>query len=90
MSAPTKTVSATEFKAKCLAMLDRVGRREWDSIAITKHGRVVAVLSPPALDCASIEALHGALRGSALLAPDLDLTAPVVDEAFTAEAGLIH
>lgn len=44
----THTVSATEFKAKCLDMLDRIGNGEWESVAITKHGRVVAMLVPPA------------------------------------------
>jgi len=36
-------VSATEFKAKCLALIDRV-HTKGDSITITKRGRVVAKL----------------------------------------------
>ncbi|MPZ20700.1 MAG: type II toxin-antitoxin system prevent-host-death family antitoxin [Luteitalea sp.] len=38
-------MTATEFKAKCLATIDRV-RERGESIAITKHGRVVASLVP--------------------------------------------
>lgn len=38
-------VSATEFKAKCLALIDRV-HAKGESITITKHGRVVAKLVP--------------------------------------------
>jgi prevent-host-death family protein len=38
-------VAAAEFKAKCLALLDRV-HDEGRSITITKRGRVVARLVP--------------------------------------------
>jgi prevent-host-death family protein len=36
-----KTIAATEFKAKCLALLDSV---DAEGITITKHGRPVAKL----------------------------------------------
>ncbi len=39
------TMTATEFKAKCLAVLDAVQRRG-EPVSITKRGRVVAVLVP--------------------------------------------
>jgi prevent-host-death family protein len=42
----SRVVSATEFKAKCLAMLDEVKERG-DSITITKRGVPVAVVGPP-------------------------------------------
>lgn len=38
-------MNATEFKAKCLALIDRVHARR-EPITITKHGRVVARLVP--------------------------------------------
>ena len=34
-------MTATEFKAKCLAVIDRV-HRKGESVVITKHGKVVA------------------------------------------------
>lgn len=37
------TVTATEFKAKCLSLIDRAHRRG-ETIIITKRGRVVAKL----------------------------------------------
>lgn len=40
-----KTVAATQFKAQCLAYLDRVASRRV-SIVISKHGRPVARLVP--------------------------------------------
>jgi len=41
----TRVVNATEFKAKCLAILDEVQERG-ESITITRRGRPVAVLGP--------------------------------------------
>jgi prevent-host-death family protein len=38
-------VSATEFKAKCLSILDEV-ESSGNSVTITKHGRAVARLTP--------------------------------------------
>jgi len=84
------TVSATEFKAKCLEILDRIGRRELASVAITKRGKVVAVLVPPAAAPAEIGALHGCLRGSVVIPDGLDLTAPILDEEFAAASGDLH
>lgn len=40
----TRTISASEFKAKCLAMLDEVAATGQE-IVITKHGRPVARVS---------------------------------------------
>ena len=42
-----RVVSATEFKAKCLAMLDEV-EEAGASITVTRRGRPVAVLGPTA------------------------------------------
>jgi prevent-host-death family protein len=38
-------VSATEFKAKCLALLDQVDR-EGGTVTVTKRGRPVATVGP--------------------------------------------
>jgi prevent-host-death family protein len=38
-------MTATDFKAKCLAVIDRVHARR-ESVTITKRGRVVAKLVP--------------------------------------------
>ena len=44
-------MNATEFKAKCLAVIDRVHARR-ETVTITKRGRVVARLIP---DDATVE-----------------------------------
>lgn len=40
----SRTVNATEFKAKCLKLLDEVDKGE--VITVTKRGRAVATLQP--------------------------------------------
>jgi prevent-host-death family protein len=49
---PTRTVSASQFKAQCLAMLDEVAATGQE-ITVTKRGRavarVLAVSEPPSL-----------------------------------------
>jgi prevent-host-death family protein len=41
-----KQISATQFKARCLRLLDEV-ERTGESLVITKHGRPVARVEPP-------------------------------------------
>lgn len=42
-----RTIRASEFKAKCLAILDEV-ERTGETVTILKRGRAVARLLPPA------------------------------------------
>jgi prevent-host-death family protein len=86
----TRTISATEFKAKCLDILDRLHRREWDRVVVTKRGVAVGVLVPPSADASEVERLHGLLRGSVIIPPGVDLAAPASDDQFDAEQGLLH
>ena len=46
-----KKIAATEFKQKCLALLDRIGP---EGIVITKHGKPVARLVPIESDSADL------------------------------------
>lgn len=55
-------VPATEFKAKCLEIMDRVAERR-ETYVITKRGKPVAKLVPVAR--AEEEPLFGRLRGIA-------------------------
>ena len=60
----TKTVSATDFKAKCLRLINDM-REDGESVTITNRGRAVAILSP-APRTREQPSLPGALRGSVL------------------------
>lgn len=86
----SQTISASEFKAKCLDILDRLAARQLERVVITKRGRIVAVMTPPENDAAAVGALHGCMRGSVMIPPGVDLTAPVADAAFAAAAGGLH
>lgn len=86
MVLPAETMSATEFKAKCLDILDRVGRGEIERLSITKRGAVVAVLVPPPGE-PEPQLLYGFMRGSVVLPPELDLTEPICQDVPDAESG---
>ena len=73
-------IPATQFKAKCLKLMDTVARTR-EPVVITKHGREVARLihAQPAL-----ESLFGYMTGTVRLAGDV-LTP--VEEGWSALAG---
>lgn len=60
----TRTVTATDAKARILALLDEVAAG--DEVEITKHGRVVARLVP----ATGPHALRGRFAGVAVSASD--------------------
>lgn len=86
----TTTISATEFKAKCLDLLDKVGRGELPQLVITKRGKPVAVVTAPPAEDIPIESLFGCMRGTVVIPPGVDLTEPFCDERFDAEDGILH
>ena len=86
----SKTISATEFKATCLDLLDRLNQGEWDRVEVTKRGRVVAILTAPPTQAEAVAGLHGFMRGSVVMPEGVDLTAPILDEPFVAASGLPH
>ena len=61
-----KAVTATHFKTHCLKLLEEV-RRTRQPLVVTRHGRPVAEIGPPALP----DAVVNALRGSVLYQEDL-------------------
>ena len=85
-----QSFTATDFKAKCLEILDRLAARKLTRVTITKRGKIVAVLTPPDDAQSAIRQLHGFMHGSVIAPPDFDLTAPVLVEALSAESGELH
>ena len=63
-----RTISASKFKATCLALLDEVARTG-RPVVVTKHGRPVAQVAP--LDDAEPPSLLGSVTWEG------DLTAPI-------------
>lgn len=66
---PTETMAISEFKATCLAVLERV-RRTGASIIVTKRGEPVAEINPPS-PASTGQAWIGSMRGTAVMADDL-------------------
>lgn len=60
-------VGATEFKATCLQLMDRVARTR-ETVVITKHGRPVARLVPPESE---VPALFGCMAGTVTVLGDI-------------------
>lgn len=85
-----KLISATEFKATCLDLLDRLNAGEWERVEVTKRGKVVAVVTAPAPRADAVAGLHGFMRGSVTIPAGIDLTAPVLGEEFAAADGTLH
>jgi hypothetical protein len=74
MSDKTLTVTATEFKARRLKIMDDLETGRIDEVTITRRGKA-AVVSAPALD--EFRPLHGAHRGDIWIDPSVDLTQPI-------------
>lgn len=81
-------LSVTDFKAHCLELFDRLTKGTLDCIEVTRRGKVVAIVKPPAAPEAEAQAVLGCMKGMALIAPGVDLTQPIFDEALEAAEGL--
>jgi antitoxin (DNA-binding transcriptional repressor) of toxin-antitoxin stability system len=74
-------VSATEFKARCLAIFRDLEARRIGRVLVTQRGRPVAELMPPHT---KLPTLWGAHRGSVEVMPGVGLTEPVIEAALDA------
>lgn len=79
-----KTVSATEFKAKCLELMDQLDKRVLHRIFVTKRGRVVSVVSPPPFVAGpdnGLPAAFGWMKGSVIIPEGFDWDKPAITAA---------
>lgn len=74
------TLSISEFKATCLAVLERV-RVTGEPILITRHGQPIAEVVPPRLTEQPHRGFLGRLRGTAKIAGDIT-ESTLTDEDF--------
>lgn len=68
-------IPATQFKAKCLAILDTVQRKR-TTVVISKHGKPVAKLVP--IDNDPVPSLYGSMKGT--VREIGDIISPIEDE----------
>ncbi|HLK05779.1 MAG TPA: type II toxin-antitoxin system Phd/YefM family antitoxin [Candidatus Acidoferrum sp.] len=69
-------VSISEFKAKCLALLEQV-RKTKQPLRVTRHGKPVAEIVPPTENVDRMEWI-GSMQGSAVTLGDI--ISPATDE----------
>jgi prevent-host-death family protein len=84
MSNVVLEISATEFRAKCYALLRDVQARRYPKVVITRRGKPVAELRPLTN---GTHDLFGALKGRAVIPPGVDLTEPILQDIPEAESG---
>ena len=81
-----KVIGVTEFKAKCLRILDELERTR-EPITVTKRGRVVAVVNPPE-QTQKRSVSFGFLRTPGYR-PDPTPDEPAYDRPWNAELGIL-
>jgi antitoxin (DNA-binding transcriptional repressor) of toxin-antitoxin stability system len=74
-------IGVTDFKARCLGLIDDVAQGRVGRVVLRKRDRAIAAIVPLAQPNAS---LWGALRGSVSVPPGVDVTAST-GEAWKAE-----
>ena len=68
-------MAAAQFKAECLAVMDRVSQ-SGRAVVITKHGKPVVKVVPVSED---EDAIFGALAGVARVTGEIETTVPARD-----------
>ncbi len=86
------TMTASEFKAKCLDILSRLSDHRLSKVTLTKRGKIVAEVIAASEDSTREEVLAGlrSMAGSVHLADGVDLTNPIFEGAMDAELGILH
>ena len=90
MPASELTISASEFKAKCLDIFKRLGDRRLHKVIVTRRGKPVAEITPPTIKPSDVALLHGCMKGRTIIPPGFDLVAPVFEGEIDAELGILH
>ena len=90
MSGRERTVSVTEFKAQCLAMMDEVNSGKVARLKVEKRGRLHVEVVAPARVGRKKQTSFGSLKGWVVIPKGLDLTKPVFEGEIDAEKGILH
>ena len=68
MKKPSLTIGATEFKAKCLELIDQVHDRKRNSVIVTKRGKPYVKIVPADQP---LGPLRGCMKGTVKILGDL-------------------
>jgi hypothetical protein len=77
-------INVTDFKAKCLALFKELEARRYQKVVVTRRGKAIAELRSAQTE---IPDPYGCLAGRAIVPPELDLTAPLLEDIPEAESG---
>lgn len=86
----SRVLSVTDFKAHCLELFERLTSGSLDRIEVTKRGKIVAIVTPPAADEELARAVHGSMAAMTVIPEDVDLVAPVFEGELDADLGILH
>ncbi len=86
MSEAVLEISASQFKARCLALFKELEARRYERVVVTRRGKPIAELraAPPGTE---IPDLYGCMKGSVIIPPGVDLTEPVLEDMPEAWSG---
>lgn len=86
-----KTIGVTEFKAKCLALIDEVATGRLDRVQLTKRGRAVAEISKPSpVRSEATGSSYGCMKGKIWIDTTWDATGALADVQWDAKAGILY
>jgi prevent-host-death family protein len=71
------TIPVTEFKAKCLAVIERVASGKAGRVVLTKRGKPVAAIVSIGK---GLPNPRGALKGTVFIPPGVDITEPTGED----------
>ncbi|KQT31245.1 hypothetical protein ASG29_14855 [Sphingomonas sp. Leaf412] len=79
-----KMVGITEFKAKCIALLNEM-ERSGEPLTITRRGKPSLTLRADVAEKTPSKPVFGMMKGTMTWAPGVDPTASVMDEDWEAQ-----
>ena len=76
-----RTITASDFRARCLQVLDRIAGHKLEIVTITKRGRPLAVVQR-APGAAELPSLFGSMRGTVTFSEDIDIDRPILEQTL--------
>lgn len=84
------TLSVSEFKAKCLDIVKRLGDRRLRKVTITRRGKPVAVVTPSESSKPSLRSLVGSMKARTIIPEGVDIVGPIFEGEINAEKGILY
>ena len=84
------TISVSEFKAKCLDIMKRLGEHRLRKVVVTRRGKPLAVVTQADAGKASFAELHGSMKGKTVIPQGMDIVGPIFEGAMNAEKGILY